>query len=73
MKSSECSKRLSILAEQDLEERLLISARNDADQILGALRKQLGEFGRLVQADERARSMRWRSGWRRPEREPIAN
>jgi len=43
------------LGEQDLEERLLISARNDADQILGALRKQLGEFGRLVPFDERAR------------------
>jgi Fe-S protein assembly chaperone HscA len=43
------------LGEQDLEERLLISARNDADQILGALRKQLGEFGRLVPADERTR------------------
>jgi molecular chaperone DnaK len=43
------------LGEQDLEERLLISARNDADQILGALRKQLGEFGALVKEDERAR------------------
>ncbi len=43
------------LGEQDLEERLLISARNDADQILGALRKQLGEYGRLVTAGERAR------------------
>jgi molecular chaperone DnaK len=43
------------LGEQDLEERLLISARNDADQILGALRKQLGEFGRLLDAGERAR------------------
>jgi molecular chaperone DnaK len=43
------------LGEQDLEERLLISARNDADQILGALRKQLGEFGRLIDTGERAR------------------
>jgi molecular chaperone DnaK len=43
------------LGEQDLEERLLISARNDADQILGALRKQLGEYGRLVTAGERVR------------------
>jgi Fe-S protein assembly chaperone HscA len=43
------------LGEQDLEERLLISARNDAEQILGALRKQLGEFGRLVPDGERAR------------------
>jgi molecular chaperone DnaK len=43
------------LGEQDLEERLLISSRIDAEQILGALRKQLGEFGALVDADERAR------------------
>ena len=43
------------LGEQDLEERLLISARNDADQILGALRKQLGEFGRLASVEERSR------------------
>ena len=43
------------LGEQDLEERLLISARNDADQILGALRKQLGEFGRLAAVEERSR------------------
>ena len=42
------------LGEQDLEERLLISARNDAEQILGALQKQLGEFGNLVEAGERA-------------------
>ena len=43
------------LGEQDLEERLLIAARNDAEQILGALRKQLGEFGALAPAGERAR------------------
>jgi len=43
------------LGEQDLEERLLISARNDAEQILGALRKQLGEYGPLINAGERAR------------------
>jgi molecular chaperone DnaK len=43
------------LGEQDLEERLLISARNDAEQILGALHKQLGEFAPLVQAGERER------------------
>jgi Fe-S protein assembly chaperone HscA len=43
------------LGEQDLEERLLISARNDAEQILGALRKQLGEYGPLAPAGERAR------------------
>src|ERR1035437_5463490 len=43
------------LGEQDLEERLLISYRNDAEQILGALRKQLGEFGALVDDGERGR------------------
>jgi Fe-S protein assembly chaperone HscA len=43
------------LGEQDLEERLLISARNDAEQILGALKKQLGEFGALCDAAERRR------------------
>jgi Fe-S protein assembly chaperone HscA len=43
------------LGEQDLEERLLISSRNDAEQILGALRKQLGEYGALVDRDERER------------------
>jgi molecular chaperone DnaK len=41
------------LGEQDLEERLLIVARNDAHQILSALRKQLAEWGHLVEADER--------------------
>jgi molecular chaperone DnaK (HSP70) len=39
--------------EQDLEERLLIVARTDADQILAALNKQLGEFHYLAPADER--------------------
>ncbi len=43
------------LGEQDLEERLLIAARNDADQILAALAKQLGEYGDLVDAGERRR------------------
>jgi Fe-S protein assembly chaperone HscA len=43
------------LGEEDLEQRLLIVARNDAEQILGALRKQLGEFPGLIGADERAR------------------
>jgi molecular chaperone DnaK (HSP70) len=42
------------LGEQDLEERLLITARNDAEQILGALQKQLGEWSGLVADDERA-------------------
>ncbi len=43
------------LGEQDLEQRLLIVARNDAEQILGALRKQLGEFPGLIETGERAR------------------
>ncbi len=43
------------LGEQDLEQRLLISARNDAEQILTALRKQLDEYGTLTDAGERAR------------------
>src|SRR5271163_4080558 len=41
--------------EQDIDQRLLISARNDADQILTALDKQLREYGALVDADERRR------------------
>ena len=43
------------LGEQDLEQRMLIGARNDAAQMLGALAKQLGEYGSLIQADERGR------------------
>ncbi len=43
------------LGEQDLEERMLIAARNDADQILAELAKQLGEYGELVGAQERRR------------------
>jgi molecular chaperone DnaK (HSP70) len=39
--------------EQDLEQRLLIASRNDADQILMALEKQLREYGNLVAEDER--------------------
>ena len=42
------------LGEQDIEQRLLIVARNDAAQLLGALTKQLDEYGSLIQADERA-------------------
>jgi molecular chaperone DnaK len=42
------------LGEQDLEERLLVSARNDAHQILTAVYKQLAEWGHLVQPGERA-------------------
>jgi molecular chaperone DnaK len=41
--------------EQDLEQRLLISSRNDADQILTALEKQLREYGGLVDEEERRR------------------
>jgi molecular chaperone DnaK len=41
------------LGEQDLEERLLIVARTDAQQILAALRKQFAEWGHLVGGDER--------------------
>jgi len=43
------------LGEQDLEQRLLIVARNDAEQILAALAKQLGEYSHLIDAAERAR------------------
>src|SRR5260370_36319589 len=64
------------LGEQDLEERLLISSRNDAEQILGALGKQLGEYGALVDADERARmdevAERLEAARRGTERELIA-
>jgi Fe-S protein assembly chaperone HscA len=41
------------LGEQDLEQRLLITARNDAEQILSALRKQLGEWAGLIDRTER--------------------
>jgi len=43
------------LGEQDLERRLLITTRNEADQILTALGKQLKEYGELVGTDERRR------------------
>jgi Fe-S protein assembly chaperone HscA len=42
------------LGEQDLEQRMLISARNDAAQLLSALAKQLDEYGALIEAKERA-------------------
>jgi molecular chaperone DnaK (HSP70) len=41
--------------EQDIEQRLLISSRNDADQILTAVEKQLREYGGLVDEEERGR------------------
>ncbi|MGH9645923.1 MAG: Hsp70 family protein, partial [Bryobacteraceae bacterium] len=43
------------LGEQDLDRRLLINARNEADQILTALGKQLNEYGELVESEERVR------------------
>lgn len=42
------------LGEEDLEKRMLIAARNDAHQLLGALRKQLEEYEFLIDAEERA-------------------
>ena len=41
------------LGEEDLEQRMLIVARNDAAQLLGALTKQLEEYGFLIEANER--------------------
>lgn len=43
------------LGEEDLEQRLLIIAQNDAAQILTALEKQLKEYPELIDASERAR------------------
>jgi molecular chaperone DnaK (HSP70) len=43
------------LGEEDLNQRMLIQARNDADQILAALHKQLNEYSRLVTAEEHGR------------------
>src|SRR5487761_164384 len=43
------------LGEQDLEQRLLITARTGAEQILAALGKQLGDYSHLIDAAERAR------------------
>jgi Fe-S protein assembly chaperone HscA len=41
------------MGEQDVERRLLIGARNDADQLLAALSRQLDEYGELVEDTER--------------------
>jgi Fe-S protein assembly chaperone HscA len=41
------------LGEQDLDQRLLITARNDADQLLTALKKQFKDYAELVGAEER--------------------
>ena len=43
------------LGEQDIEQRLLITVRNDAAQILTALEKQLKEYSELVDDGERER------------------
>ncbi len=40
--------------DEDIAERLLIAARNAAEQILAATRKQLREYGRLIDDRERA-------------------
>jgi Fe-S protein assembly chaperone HscA len=41
------------LGETDIEQRLLITARNEADQLLTALQKQLKDYGGLVDEAER--------------------
>jgi len=43
------------LGEVDIEQRLLINARNDAAQLLTALAKQLKDYGQLIDEDERRR------------------
>jgi Fe-S protein assembly chaperone HscA len=43
------------LGEQDIEQRLLIASRNDAEQILAALTKQLREYRELLEGDEERR------------------
>ena len=55
------------LGEQDLEQRMLIVAGNDAAQLLGALSKQLGEYASLIPADERAQVEKCASSWRKLE------
>lgn len=42
------------LGEEDLSRRLLIQARNDAEQILAAFSKQLREYGHLISIEERS-------------------
>jgi molecular chaperone DnaK len=41
------------LGEEDIEQRLLIAARNEAEQILNALNRQLGEYSQLIDEQER--------------------
>jgi Fe-S protein assembly chaperone HscA len=43
------------LGESDIEQRLLINARNEAAQLLTALAKQLKDYGELVDGEERKR------------------
>jgi molecular chaperone DnaK len=43
------------LGEQDVEQRLLIASRNDADQLLNALKRQLGEYADLIDDGERVK------------------
>jgi molecular chaperone DnaK (HSP70) len=43
------------LGETDIEQRLLINARNEATQLLTALAKQLKDYGELVDPEERQR------------------
>jgi Fe-S protein assembly chaperone HscA len=43
------------LGEQDVEQRLLIASRNGADQLLNALKRQLGEYADLIDDGERVK------------------
>jgi molecular chaperone HscA len=43
------------LGETDIEQRLLINARNEATQLLTALAKQLKDYGELIDSEERMR------------------
>ena len=43
------------LGETDIEQRLLINARNEATQLLTALAKQLKDYGELIDSEERLR------------------
>jgi molecular chaperone DnaK len=43
------------LGETDIEQRLLINARNEATQLLTALGKQLKDYGELIDSEERLR------------------
>lgn len=64
------------LGEEDLEQRLLIIARNDAAQIMTALQKQLKEYSNLIGGAERERVVKameqLEAAYRGPDRELIA-